>query len=85
MRIYNRYIFSLSLLLLLTTVLLSIRPETPLDVYFSLYLIETLVLTTLFVFLEPKARRGLEVVAYILFLGFLVIVGMKVLGILFGL
>lgn len=84
MRIYNRYIFYLTLAFTLTTVLLALSGESHLDLYFSLYVIESLVLTSLFVYLSPKAMKGLNVVWYMLFGGFAVVVGLRVVDILFG-
>ena len=82
MRIYDRYILFLALLFLSTTVFLSAFTEAGLDLYFSIYVIEALVLTELYVYLNPKARRGLNLVSYILFAGFLAIVAQKVVEIL---
>ncbi len=84
MRIYDRYILFLTLLFLPTTVLLSAFAEGRLDLYFSIYIIEALALTELYVYLNPKARRGLNRVNYILFASFLVIVTLKVVEILLG-
>ena len=83
MRIYNRYIISLALLFMLTTVILS-ASEQSLDLYFSLYLIECLILTLLFSQLNPRARGGLNRIGYVLFVGFLSLVAIKVVEILLG-
>ena len=83
-RIYNRYILSLALLFTLTTVILSFSAQSQLDLYFSVYLIECLVVTSLFVYLNPKAMKRLNAIWYVLFGGFMVIVAMKVVEILFG-
>lgn len=82
MRLYDSYILWLTVLLLLTTVILSFYKVNRLDLYFTIYLIEALVLTELYVYLNPKARRGLSVVNLLLFFGFAVIVTVKVLEIL---
>lgn len=84
MRLYNTYILSLAVLLTLTTIILSACGQSQLDLYYSIYLIEGLVLTELYVYLNPKARRGLNIVGYMMFGGFMVIVAMKVMEILFG-
>ena len=81
MRLYNRYIISLTLLFMLTTVLLSIS-EQSLDLYFSIYLIECLIVTLLFSHLNPEARRALNGIGYVLFSGFLILVGIEVVEIL---
>jgi len=83
-RIYNRYILWLTALFMLTTVILSAYGQKRLDIYFSVYLIEYLVLTLLYVYLNPRARRVLNAVGYVLFLGFMFIVVTKVLEILLG-
>jgi hypothetical protein len=82
-RIYNRYILSLTLLFLVTTVIISASNRS-LDFYFSIYLIECLVLTLLFAQINPKARKGLNNIGYVLFSCFLVLVGMKVVEIITG-
>ena len=84
MRAYNRYIISLSLLFMLTTVILAAMGEERLDFYFSLYLIECLALTSFFTYLNPGARRGLDLIWYGLFAGFGLIVLDKVLEIILG-
>lgn len=81
MRPYNRYILLLAFLFVLTTIILS-TTERGLDFYFSIYLIECLLLTLLFSQIKPRARRGLVNVGYVLFGSFLVLVGVKVLEIL---
>jgi hypothetical protein len=53
-----------------------------LDAYFTAYVIEYLVVTLLFVYLDPRTRRLLDGLSYVLFGGFLVIVLFKVLEIL---
>ncbi len=84
MKIYDKYILILAGLLLATTVIVAALGEAQLDLYFSIYVIEALVLTELYVYLNPKAKRGLNKVNYALFAGFLVIVAAKVVEILWG-
>ncbi len=84
MRIYNRYILSLALLFTLTALALPFTGRSQLNLYFSAYLIECLVLTSLFVYLSPRAMRGLNAIWYVLFGGFVVIVAMKVVEIALG-
>jgi hypothetical protein len=81
-RIYNRYIVSLALLFSLTTILMAAYGQNRLDVYFTVYLIETLVLTEIYVYLTPKARRGLNLISGVLFIGFIGIVAFEVYKIL---
>ena len=83
-RVYNRYIFSLTLLFTLTAVVLAFYGQSRLDVCFSVYLIECLVLTSAFAYLNPKARKGLNLIWYALFGGFIFIVGIKLAEIILG-
>ena len=82
MKIYNGYLLTVALLLLLTTVVLTIAGANSLDVYYTTYIIEALVVTYLYVHFNVKARRGLSLVSAILFGGFMVIVLVRVIGIL---
>lgn len=82
MRIFNSYILSVSLLLLATTVILAAAGQSKLDVYYTLYTIEALIVTELFVYLNEKARRALNRVALLLFCGFMLIVIQQVVAIL---
>ena len=69
---------------MLTTVALSFYEVSRLDLYYSAYLIEGLALTELYVYLNPKAKRGLSRVNYMLFAGFMVLVIAEVVEILTG-
>jgi len=82
MKIYNRYILVVAVLLLLTTVILIGIGQTSLDVYYSTYVLEALVVTELYAYLSSKARRGLSAVSLMLFGGFLIVVVLKVTTIL---
>ena len=82
MKIYNSYILIVAALLLLTTVILAAMGQEALDVYYTIYIIEALVVTELYVFLNPKARRGLSLISAILFSGFLFVVSLEVFKIL---
>lgn len=84
MRIYNRYIISLALLLTLTTVIMAAYGQNSLDVYFTVYLIEALALTEIYVYLNPKARKALSLITGVLFIGFVGIVAFEVHRILSG-
>ena len=84
MRIYDRYITSLALLLTMTTVIIAAFGWDNLDTYYTVYVIEALALTELYGYFSPKARRGLGVVSGILFAGFMVIVGLAVAEIIRG-
>ena len=82
MRIYNRYIVSLALLFTLTTVMMAAYGQNRLDAYFTVYLIEALVLTELYVYINPKARKGLGLITAVLFVGFASIVIFQIYKIL---
>jgi hypothetical protein len=81
-KIYNSYILIVAVLLLLTTVILVALRQNSLDIYYTVYIIEALVVTELYVYLNAKARRGLTMVSIILFSGFLVIVSLQVIKII---
>ena len=82
MKIYNSYILVVASLLLLTTVILAAYGVASLDVYYTLYVIEALIVTELYVYFNSSARRSLTVVSTVLFAGFVVIVASAVLNIL---
>ena len=78
MRVYNRYILTVAILLLLTTVILVARNVDSLEVYYVVYVLETLIATELYGYFNTRARRGLHRVSGLLFLGFIVIVLVRV-------
>jgi hypothetical protein len=78
MSIYNRYIVSVAILLLITTVLLVATGQSSLDVYYSLYVVEALIVTELFVYFNKRSRRALHSVSICLFLGFLTVLAIQV-------
>ena len=82
MKIYNDYILLVAIALLLTTIILVAAGQNSLDVYYSMYIIEALIVTELYVYFNAKARRGLNLVSSLLFGGFLVIVSLQVIRIL---
>jgi len=81
-KIYNSYILIIALLLLLTTVILVAVGQNSLDIFYTVYIIEALIVTELYVYFNTKARRGLNLVSAILFGGFLFIVSLEVIKIL---
>ncbi len=82
MKIYNRYILTVAACLLLTAVLLIATGQQALDIYFTAFVIEALVITELFVYLDSNARRGLIYVSTVLFGGFLIVLYLQVVRIL---
>ena len=82
MKIYNNYILIIALLLLLTTIILIATGQNSLDIYYTIYIIEALVVTELYVYFNAKARRGLNFISAVLFGGFLLVVSLGVIKIL---
>ena len=82
MTIYNRYIITVAILLLFTTVILIAAGQNSLDIYYTVYVIEALIITELYVYFNNKVRRGLNLVSTILFGGFAVALCFQVLKIL---
>lgn len=82
MKIYNSYILTIASLLLLTTVILAAMGQESLDIYYSIYIVEVLIITELYTYFNAKARRGLNLVSTVLFVGFLIIVSSQVIKIL---
>ncbi len=82
MRIYNRYFLFLATAFTLSTTLLAAFGQDKLDAYFTVFVIEYLVVTLLFVYLDSQARRLLDGLGYALFGGFFVIVLFKVVEII---
>ncbi len=84
MRIYNKYVVSLVLASGLTNTLLAFFGQNDLGIYFIINIIAYLVITMLYVYLNPRARRALNTAGVVLFGGFMVIVVTKVIDILSG-
>jgi TRAP-type C4-dicarboxylate transport system permease small subunit len=84
LRIYNRYILYLAIAAAVVNAALAFAGQEDLGVYFAVNVIAYLVITLLYVYLNPRARRALDVIGYVLFSGFLVIVAIKVAGIVSG-
>ena len=82
MKIYNNYILTIAILLLLTTVILAALGQSSLDIYYTVYIIEALIVTELYVYFNARARRGLNMVSAILFAGFMVITLQRALDVL---
>ncbi len=82
MKIYNGYILTVAILLLLTTVIMIATGQNSLDIFFTVYVIEALIITELYVYFNDKARRGLNMVSAILFGGFAFALCLQVLKIL---
>ena len=79
MKIYNRYFISVAIVLLSTTVILIVAGQTSLDIFYSLYVVEALIVTELFVYFNKKSRRALNIVGVMLFGGFGIVLCLQVL------
>ena len=84
MRIYNKYIVSLALAAGLVNTLLAAFGEDDLAVYFTINVIAYLVITLLYVYLNPRARRALNTIGLALVAGFIVIVILNIMEIISG-
>jgi len=84
LRIYNKYVVFLALSACLINTLLAFFGQNDLGIYFTINIIAYLVITLLYVYLNPRARRALNTVVVVLFGGFMVIVVTKVIEILSG-
>ncbi len=84
MRIYNKYVVSLALAACLINTLLAFFGQNDLVTYFTINILAYLVITLLYAYLNPRARRALNTVGAVLFAGFMVIISLKVIEILSG-
>jgi len=84
LRIYNRYLVSLVLACCLINTLLAFLGRNDLEIYLTINIIAYLVITLLYVALNPRVRRALNPVGAVLFAGFIVMVVVEVLGIVLG-
>ncbi|MFC2071591.1 hypothetical protein ACFLUU_02590 [Chloroflexota bacterium] len=84
MRIYNKYVVSLVLSSCLINTLLAFFNQNDLELYFVINIIVYLLITLLYVYLNPGARRALNTIGAVLFAGFMVIVALEVMEILSG-
>lgn len=84
MRIYNRYVVSLVLACCLINTLLAFLGRNDLEIYLTINIVAYLVITLLYVSLNPRVRRALNPVGAVLFAGFIVMVVVEVLGIVLG-
>ncbi len=82
MRMYNRYVLTITLTLLLTTVILIATGQNSLDIYYTIYVIEAFIVTELYAYFNNKARRGLTLVSTMLFGGFVIVLFFQALKIL---
>lgn len=84
MRIYNRYIVSLALSACLINTILAFLGQNDLAIYCVINIISYLVITLLYAYLNPRARRALGTISVVAFAGFMVIVVLKAIEIWSG-
>jgi hypothetical protein len=82
MRVFNRLIISLAIAFGLLNAILAFAGQKDISVYFIVDAIAYLVITLLYVYLNPRARGALNAVSAVIFAGFMVIVTLKVVEIL---
>ncbi len=84
MRVYNRYLMTLALVFTAVNVIMSTLDESTLDLHFTVLVVASLLVTLLFAFLNPRARRALSAISAAFLGGFLVVVALRVVDILKG-
>ena len=84
MRIFNKYIISLALTSCLINIILAFSGQNNLEIYFIINILAYLIITLLYVYLNPRARKALNTIGIVLFAGFMVIVSLKVIEIISG-
>ncbi|MDP3879521.1 MAG: hypothetical protein Q8Q07_04340 [Dehalococcoidales bacterium] len=84
MRIYNKYLILLAIAAGLINTLLAFLGSDDLQIYFTVNIIAYLIITLLYVHLNPRARRALSSVGVGLSAGFMVMVTMTIIKILSG-
>ena len=84
MRIYNKYVVSLAVVTCLINTILAFMAEQDIAVYFTVNVIAYLVITLLYVYFNPRARKILNTVGVVFFAGFLVIVTLMAVEVLSG-
>jgi uncharacterized membrane protein YgdD (TMEM256/DUF423 family) len=82
MRVFNRYIISLAIAFGVVNSLLAVFGQTSVAVYLIVNAIVYLIISLLYVYLNPRARRILAAMGMVLFGGFLVFVAMRVIEVI---
>jgi len=84
MSITGRYVIALSAVLMGTSVVFAWSGETRVNLFISVYIIETLAVNQVFVWLSERARSALRVVERILVACFAVVLVTEIVRILTG-
>ena len=79
MKIYNRYVITVAVVLLVTALLFIIGGQASLDLYFSIFVIEALIITELYIHFSKKSRRALNTIGIMLFGSFAIVLCLQVL------
>lgn len=82
MRIYNKYIISLALASSLINISLAFSGQEDLGIYFIINIIAYLIITLLYIYLNPRARKALNTIGSVLFASFMVVVILEVMKII---
>jgi len=82
MRIYNRYVLFLAAAAALVNTLLAFLDQDDLGLYFIINLIRYLIITLLYTYFNPRARRLFNTIGIVFFAGFVVIAIIEILEIL---
>ena len=84
MRIYNKYLVFLIVASGVINISLAFVGQNDLAMYFIINTAAYLAITLLYAYLNPRARRALNIIGIVLFAGFLVIVSLKALRLVTG-
>ena len=83
MRIFDRYLIFLVLVSCLLDIFLAFVKQNDIAVYYTANVIAYLTITVLFVFFSPQIRRMLSVVSAVYLAGFMIVVALKMLRIMY--
>ena len=84
MRIYNNYVLSLALATCLLNTLAAFLGRDDLEFYFTINVIAYLLITIIYVYLNPRGKKALYAIGFALFGGLMIIVAFRVLEFLPG-
>jgi hypothetical protein len=82
LRIFSRYLFFLVLFSCVIDVILAFTGQKDIAVCFTVLVIAYLVITVLFVYFSPKTRKALSLVSIVFLSGFMVVVLLKILEVM---
>lgn len=82
MRVFNKLILSLVIALSTINIVLAFFGQEDMAIYFIANAIAYLIITLVYVHLNPRARAALNALSLVIFAGFMVIVTIKVMEIL---